>query len=166
AARELPTSEGRREAEVLIEPAGVRLLDDRDGAAVREPEVTGTDEVLHLRRGRAAGAATNAVGLSEARARVGTEDARIGQVDAGLTELARSKRCSDRRASRRAERRGRESSAHRAAGVDRALGEAAGGQVDRRAPAGRAVGADFARARGNPAAQRQDRIPAALEVVH
>src|SRR4029450_6359967 len=95
AARELPTSEGRREAEVLIEPAGVRLLDDRDGAAVREPEVTGTDEVLHLRRGRAAGAATNAVGLSEARARVGTEDARIGQVDAGLTELARSKRCSD-----------------------------------------------------------------------
>ena len=99
---------------------------------------------------------TPALGLAEALAAAGREDAGVRKVYPGFAELAVSEGLA-----------GRTDLVERgSADVHAALGEVAGGEVGRRAPAGRGLAADLARPREDPAPQRQHRgTRAALEVI-
>src|SRR5215813_12812487 len=157
AAADRQSGEGGRVAEVLVDSSRVGVFDDGYRAAVGEIDLAGPDEVFHRRGTRVAGAAAHAFRLAERGAHARCENARGGQVDPRLTELADAKRLV-----------GRGDRVRHRYFVHLRLGKAGGGQGLRRTPAGRAVLADVARPRGDPLPHRQRRYAgaAALEVVH
>src|SRR5262249_47547911 len=125
--------------------------------AVGEIDLARPDEVFHRRIPGVAGAAAHAFRLAEAGADIWLEDARSGQVDPRLAEL-----CGLQRVGCWGDSVGHRDFVHLR------LGAAGGGEVLGDAPAWRAVAADLARSRGDPAPHGQRRRPgtAALEVVH
>src|SRR5204863_6068459 len=74
------------EAEVLVVPARVGVLDDLDLATVGDMHTDRGDEVLQLGHKRRARGTALQVDRAQARALAGREQARQAQVDRGLAE--------------------------------------------------------------------------------